>query len=200
MAMTNQEKFKVLADQIKIANQLDSEFLEQSELNRVDVSTADRSWIFQITFPYFLSIENYLLFINAIQEEFKSIAKVSCNFTIQNKANQDEYAIKYFSYCIDQTKLSPKVKGQLKQKKLIMSGDVLKVMCQNDVERNHFDKACNGSLIKAYQQCGFDISGIIFETDSVGTEDDLASLEAHIQQEDEQSAREATEKIRKNES
>lgn len=197
MAMTNQEKFKVLADQIKIANQLDSEFLEQSELNRVDVSTADRSWIFQITFPYFLSIENYLLFINAIQEEFKSIAKVSCNFTIQNKANQDEYAIKYFSYCIDQTKLSPKVKGQLKQKKLIMSGDVLKVMCQNDVERNHFDKACNGSLIKAYQQCGFDISGIIFETDSVGTEDDLASLEAHIQQEDEQSAREATEKLEK---
>ena len=78
-----------------------------------------------------------------------------------------------------------------------MSGDVLKVMCQNDIERDHFDKACNGSLIKAFQQCGFAISSIIFETDHTSNGDDLASLEAHIQQEDEQSAREATEKLEK---
>ena len=51
--------------------------------------------------------------MNAITEEFKTIAKVDCNFTITNKANQDEYALKYFSYCIDQTKLSPKVKVSL---------------------------------------------------------------------------------------
>ena len=36
MSMTNQEKFKVLADQIKIADHLDSEILAQSELTRVD--------------------------------------------------------------------------------------------------------------------------------------------------------------------
>ena len=197
MSMTNQEKFKILADQIKIADHLDPEILAQSELTRVDVKTTDRTWVFQITFPYFLPIEDYLLFMNAITEEFKTIAKVDCNFTITNKANQDEYALKYFSYCIDQTKLSPKVKGQLKQKRLIMSGDVLKVMCQNDIERDHFDKACNGSLIKAFQQCGFAISSIIFETDQTSNGDDLASLEAHIQQEDEQSAREATEKLEK---
>ena len=197
MAMTNQEKFKILADQIKITNHLEPEILEQSELTRVDVKTTDRTWVFQITLPHFLSIEDYLLFTGAITEEFKSIANVECNITINNKSNQDEYAIKYFNHCIDQTQLSPKVKGQLKQKRLIMSGDVLKVTCQNDVERDHFDKACNGSLVKAFQQCGFDISKIVFETDSVGNEDDLASLEAHIQEEDEKSAREATEKLEK---
>ena len=157
MSMTNEEKFKILADQIKIAEHLDSEILTKSELTRVDVKAVDRSWVFQITFPYFLTIEDYLLFTSAITEEFKTIAEVKCNITIKDKANQDEYAIKYFSHCIDQTKLSPKVKGQLKQKRLIMSGDILKVMCQNDVERDHFDKACNGSLIAAYQQCGFSI-------------------------------------------
>lgn len=197
MAMTNQEKFKILADQIKITNHLEPEILEQSELTRVDVKTTDRTWVFQITLPHFLSIEDYLLFTGAITEEFKSIANVECNITINNKSNQDEYAIKYFNHCIDQTQLSPKVKGQLKQKRLIMSGDVLKVTCQNDIERDHFDKACNGSLVKAFQQCGFDISKIVFETDSVGNEDDLASLEAHIQEEDEKSAREATEKLEK---
>ncbi len=78
-----------------------------------------------------------------------------------------------------------------------MSGNVLKVLVSNDIERNHFDKACNGSLVKAFRQCGFEIDKVVFETDSTNHDDDLASLEAHIQQEDEQSAREATEKLEK---
>ena len=35
--MTNREKFKVLADQIKISNQLEQDILEQGELTRIDV-------------------------------------------------------------------------------------------------------------------------------------------------------------------
>ena len=68
-----------------------------------------------------LAHEDYLLFLNAIEQEFKDIANVTCRFTVTNGTNQDEHAIKYFGHCIDQTALSPKVKGQLKQKKLIMS-------------------------------------------------------------------------------
>ena len=34
--MTNQEKFKVLADQIKISNQLESDILQEGELTRID--------------------------------------------------------------------------------------------------------------------------------------------------------------------
>jgi hypothetical protein len=52
----------------------------------------------------------------AIEQEFKDIANVTCRFTVTNGTNQDEHAIKYFGHCIDQTALSPKVKGQLKQK------------------------------------------------------------------------------------
>ncbi len=44
-----------------------------------------------------------------------------------------------------------------------------------------FDKACNGSLIKAFRNCGFDIDKIIFETNDNDQEQNLASLEAHIQ-------------------
>ena len=197
MAMTSQEKFGVLADQIKISNQLDKEILEKGELTRIDVSNKNRSWEFQITLPYFLSNEDYLIFTHAIKEEFKDIAHVDWHFTIQNTSNQDEHVIKYFGHCIEHTALSPKVKGQLKQKRLIMSGNVLKIMTSNDIERNHFDKVCNGSLVKAFQKCGFDIDKVIFETDDSNRDEDLASLEAHIQEEDQQSAKEATEKIEK---
>lgn len=195
--MTSQEKFKVLADQIKISNQLQQDIIEQGELTRIDVSNKNRTWEFHISLPHFLSQEDYLLFIHAIKEEFKEIATVSIHFSIKDTNQQDEYALKYFVHCIDQTCLSPKVKGQLKQKKLIMSGNIIKVLVSNDIERNHFDKACNGSLVKAFKQCGFDIDKVIFETDISHHDDDLASLEAHIQQEDEQSAREATEKLEK---
>jgi len=197
VAMTSQEKFGVLADQIKISNQLDKEILEKGELTRIDVSNKNRSWEFQITLPYFLSNEDYLIFTHAIKEEFKDIAHVDWHFTIQNTSNQDEHVIKYFGHCIEHTALSPKVKGQLKQKRLIMSGNVLKIMTSNDIERNHFDKVCNGSLVKAFQKCGFDIDKVIFETDDSNRDEDLASLEAHIQEEDQQSAKEATEKIEK---
>ena len=197
MTMTSQEKFRVLADQIKISNQLDKEILEKGELTRIDVSNKNRSWEFQITLPYFLSNEDYLIFTHAIKEEFKDIAYVDWHFTIQNTSNQDEHVIKYFGHCIEHTALSPKVKGQLKQKRLIMSGNVLKIMTSNDIERNHFDKVCNGSLVKAFQKCGFDIDKVIFETDDSNRDEDLASLEAHIQEEDQQSAKEATEKIEK---
>ncbi|MGV1143304.1 hypothetical protein ACV56Z_03945 [Staphylococcus aureus] len=49
-------------------------------------------------------------------------------------------------------------------------------MVSNDIERNHFDKACNGSLIKAFRNCGFDIDKIIFETNDNDQEQNLASF------------------------
>lgn len=48
MAMTNQEKFKVLADQIKVSNQLDQTIIEKGELTRVDVSNKNRTWNFKL--------------------------------------------------------------------------------------------------------------------------------------------------------
>ncbi|MCE3399497.1 hypothetical protein LCC45_19275, partial [Staphylococcus aureus] len=60
--MTNQEKFKVLADQIKISNQLETDILNEGELTRIDVSNKNRTWEFQISLPRFLSHEDYLLF------------------------------------------------------------------------------------------------------------------------------------------
>ncbi len=44
----------------------------------------------------------------------------------------------------------------------------------------YFHKACNGSLIKAFRNCGFDIDKIIFETND-NDKQNLASLEAHIE-------------------
>lgn len=32
-----------------------------------------------------------------------------------------------------------------------MSGNVLKVLVLNDIERNYFDKVCNGSLVKVFR-------------------------------------------------
>ncbi|MCS4486281.1 PolC-type DNA polymerase III [Staphylococcus americanisciuri] len=197
MDLQNQEKFKILLKQLNMLDHFDEEMVANSALNRVDVSEKTRVWTFHITIPSVMRYEDYAVFTHAMKETFKDIATVNWQIQVQSTANQDEHLLKYFGECIDQTALSPKVKGQLRQKRIIVSGNVVKILVQNDVERNHFDKVCNGSLVKALKQCGFDVDKVVFETDTTGQDDDLASLEAHIQQEDEQSAREATEKIEK---
>ncbi|REI00993.1 PolC-type DNA polymerase III N-terminal domain-containing protein, partial [Staphylococcus felis] len=157
MTLQNQEKFKILLKQLNMVDHLDSDVVEQGELTRIDVSKKLRAWTFHIALPHFLKYEDYAVFTHAMQETFKHIAKVDWTFEIKDTSQQDEYILKYFNECIDQTHLSPKVKGQLKQKRMMMSGSVVKILVQNDVERDHFDKSCNGSLVKALQRCGFDI-------------------------------------------
>ena len=53
--MTNREKFKVLADRIKISNQLEQDILEQGELTRIDVSNKNRTWTFKYHSHIFIS-------------------------------------------------------------------------------------------------------------------------------------------------
>ncbi|UXR77511.1 PolC-type DNA polymerase III [Staphylococcus sp. IVB6227] len=197
MDIQNQEKFRILLKQLNMLDHFDEEMVAESALTRVDVSEKTRKWTFHITLPYVMRYEDYAVFTHAMKETFKDIVEVKWQIRVQSSANQDEHLLKYFGDCIDQTALSPKVKGQLRQKRIIISGNIVKVLVQNDIERNHFDKVCNGSLVKALKQCGFDVYKVVFETDTSGQDDDLASLEAHIQQEDEKSAREATEKIEK---
>ena len=61
--MTNQEKFKVLADQIKISNQLESDILQEGELTRIDVSTKTEHGSFKFHYHAFslMKIIFYLL-------------------------------------------------------------------------------------------------------------------------------------------
>ena len=68
--MTNREKFKVLADQIKISNQLEQDILEQGELTRIDVSKKQNMDFPNIT-PTFLSHEDYLLLHMQLKKNLK---------------------------------------------------------------------------------------------------------------------------------
>ena len=61
-----------------------------------------------------MKITYYLLM--QLKKSLKEIATVTIHFSIKDTTNQDEHALKYFAHCIDQTRLSPKVKGQLKQR------------------------------------------------------------------------------------
>ncbi len=72
--------------------------------------------------------------------------------------------IKYFGTVITKQLYLQKLKVNRNRKSLLCLEKDLEVMVSNDIEPNHFDKACNGSLIKAFINCGFDIDKIIFET------------------------------------
>ncbi|MES3695487.1 PolC-type DNA polymerase III N-terminal domain-containing protein [Mammaliicoccus sciuri] len=195
--MTGQEKFQTLLTQMNITDELDKDVVEQGELTRIDVSQSKRLWHFYIKLPYFLSSEMYLVFTNQLKNAFSSIAQVDWTIEVTTKEQIDEHILKYIPHCIDGTELSDKVKHQLKQKPIIFADDIVKVQVNNDIERDYFDKRVNGSLVKALQKCGFQISRVIFETmdNEEQMRRELESFEAHIQQEDEEAARIASEKM-----
>lgn len=187
MTLTQNEKFKVLLKQLGIADIFDINHLDKATLNRIDISKAERKWHMYINFEQHIPYQMFNLLQVKMKEHFAHIADVTFEVKINDDALFNTIIQEYIPYAIDQTSMSPSLKGQLKNKKVSFSGDVIKFQVVNEIEQQHFDKACNGKLKQAFQQAGFNVKNIIFEISDDDHIRELASLEAHIQEEEAQS-------------
>lgn len=187
MTLTQNEKFKVLLKQLSIADIFDINHLDKATLNRIDISKAERKWHMYINFEQHIPYQMFNLLQVKMKEHFAHIADVTFEVKINDDAQFNTIIQEYIPYAIDQTSMSPSLKGQLKNKKVSFSGDVIKFQVVNEIEQQHFDKACNGKLKQAFQQAGFNVKNIIFEISDDDHIRELASLEAHIQEEEAQS-------------
>ena len=93
--MTNQEKFKVLADQIKISNQLETDIiLNEGELTQlmflIRIEHGNFKSHYHVSFH--MKITYYLLM--QLKKSLKRIATVTIHFSIKDTTNQDEHALK----------------------------------------------------------------------------------------------------------
>lgn len=187
MTLTQNEKFKVLLKQLSIADIFEINHLDKATLNRIDISKAERKWHMYINFEQHIPYQMFNLLQVKMKEHFAHIADVTFEVKINDDALFNTIIQEYIPYAIDQTSMSPSLKGQLKNKKVSFSGDVIKFQVVNEIEQQHFDKACNGKLKQAFQQAGFNVKNIIFEISDDDHIRELASLEAHIQEEEAQS-------------
>ncbi|MCE4956743.1 PolC-type DNA polymerase III [Macrococcoides caseolyticum] len=186
MTLTHNEKFKVLLTQLGITDLFDATIIESAELSRIDISKADRKWHMYFIFHEHLPFQLFNILITKMKEHFAHIADVQFEIKVNDDSRLTERIVEYIPYAIDQTTMSPSLKGQLKNKKFSFSGDVLKFQVVNEIEQRHFEKSCNGKLLAAFKQAGFNMKQIIFETSDDDHLRELASLEAHIQEEEAQ--------------
>ncbi|WP_414046593.1 PolC-type DNA polymerase III [Macrococcus equi] len=184
MTLTHNEKFKVLLTQLGITDLFESDFLNNSKLSRIDISKADRIWHMYFELHEHLPYQLFNILKSKMTEHFASIANVTFEISVVDDSKLTDRINEYIPYAIDQTTMSPSLKGQLKNKKYTFSGDVLKFNVVNEIEQQHFEKSCNGKLLKAFQCAGFNLKDIIFETSDDDHLRELASLEAHIQEEE----------------
>lgn len=184
MTLTHTEKFNVLLTQLGITDLFED--IENAELSRIDISKEERLWHMHFTFETHLPFVLYNLLQTKLHEHFSHIAHVTFEVKVKDDTYLTERIREYIPYAIDQTTMSPSLKGQLKQKLFNFSGDVLKFQVVNEIEQKHFEKSCNGRLMTAFKQAGFQLSNIIFETSDEEQLRELASLEAHIQEEEAQ--------------
>ncbi|WP_414051321.1 PolC-type DNA polymerase III [Macrococcus animalis] len=186
MTLTHNEKFKVLLTQLGITDLFESSIIENAELSRIDISKAERKWHMYFVFQEHLPFQLFNMLSSKMKEHFAHIADVQFEINVTDDSSLTERIIEYIPYAIDQTAMSPSLKGQLKNKKYTFSGNILKFQVVNEIEQNHFEKSCNGRLLAAFKQAGFNMQQIIFETSDDDQIRELASLEAHIQEEEAQ--------------
>ncbi|MCU7556612.1 PolC-type DNA polymerase III [Macrococcus capreoli] len=186
MTLTHNEKIKVLFTQLGITDLFEAEMIEGAALKRIDISKAERKWHLYLEFQEHLPYQLYNVLNSKMKEHFAHIADVSFDIQVKDDSRLIERIVEYIPYAIDQTTMSPSLKGQLKNKKFSFSGDVLKFQVVNEIEQRHFEKSCNGKLLAAFKQAGFNLQQIVFETSDDDHLRELASLEAHIQEEEAQ--------------
>ncbi|MGV2874353.1 PolC-type DNA polymerase III [Macrococcus capreoli] len=186
MTLTHNEKIKVLFTQLGITDLFEAEMIEGAALKRIDISKAERKWHLYLEFQEHLPYQLYNVLNSKMKEHFAHIADVSFDIQVKDDSRLIDRIVEYIPYAIDQTTMSPSLKGQLKNKKFSFSGDVLKFQVVNEIEQRHFEKSCNGKLLAAFKQAGFNLQQIVFETSDDDHLRELASLEAHIQEEEAQ--------------
>ncbi len=177
--MNKEEKFKVLLSQLKMTDAFPAE-LEGCTLERLDISQKERQWFFHIKSPVIFPADVYMHFQNEMKQAFGHIATVDFQITAADQSDKLDKVQDYLHHCVEQTALSPNLKRQLKQKKYTFSGDVIRFIVNNEVEQQHLEKSCNGSLLKAFKKAGFHFDKIIFEIDDRDQQRELESLEATI--------------------
>ncbi|TDL97761.1 PolC-type DNA polymerase III [Macrococcus brunensis] len=192
--MNKEEKFKVLLSQLKMTEAFPAE-LDGCTLERLDISEKERQWFFHIKSPVIFPADVYMHFLNEMKNAFGHIATVDFQILAADQSDKLDKVKDYLHHCVEQTALSPNLKRQLKQKKYIFSGDVIRFIVNNEVEQQHLEKSCNGSLLKAFKKAGFHFDKIVFEIDDMDQQRELESLEATIQEEDTTSAIQTRERV-----
>ncbi|WP_414739351.1 PolC-type DNA polymerase III [Macrococcoides canis] len=194
MTINNNEKFKVLLKQLQIEDLFKIPDLDEAELTKIDVYKNDRKWHMYFKFNTHLPYELFALLKSKIQEHFEHIATVTFEIEVLDALDTDKLRA-YIPYAIGQTNMSPSLKHQLNSKQFTFSGDVLKFNVTNEIEKVHFEKNCNGTLLKAFKEVGFNVSRCVFEVSDNAEQEELASLEAYIQEEEENHSKILREKM-----
>ncbi|WZE71914.1 PolC-type DNA polymerase III [Macrococcus psychrotolerans] len=192
--MNNNEKFKVLLKQLQIEDLFTIPDLDEAELTKIDVYKNDLRWHMYFKFQTHLPYELFALLKSKIKEHFEHIATVTFEIAVLDALDTEKLCA-YIPYAISQTNMSPSLKHQLNSKAFTFSGDILKFNVTNDIEKVHFEKNCNGALLKAFKDVGFNVSRCVFEVSDNAEQEELASLEAYIQEEEENHSKILREKM-----
>lgn len=194
MTINNNEKFKVLLKQLQIEDLFTIPDLDEAELTKIDVYKHDRRWHMYFKFQTHLPYELFALLKSKIKEHFEHIATVTFEIAVLDALDTEKLCT-YIPYAISQTNMSPSLKHQLNSKAFTFSDDILKFNVTNDIEKVHFEKNCNGALLKAFKDVGFNVSRCVFEVSDNAEQEELASLEAYIQEEEENHSKILREKM-----
>ncbi|PXW92494.1 DNA polymerase III catalytic subunit PolC type [Streptohalobacillus salinus] len=171
MTVTNQDKMKILLEQIKMDSVDQQTYFKQASLEKLEVYKQEKRWVFHFHFPIILPIHIFRLLRLKLQETFQSIATVDFTIKSADLTIEDEQMCSYWNDFLSQSnQLSPGYKDWIEQQKPVIDNKKLILKTRNDTERTILNQRFNVSF-KAYcQQFGLPTWRVECQTE-VKTED-----------------------------
>lgn len=196
MSLTNeqQERFRILLEQLQIPENLVSEYLQGGGIQKLLVDKANKSWCFHLQVPRILPTQVYELLEAKLQQSFSHIAKTSFLLEAENNQYTEADVQAYWPLCTNKVTISPMF-AYLKERSPHMNGVKLLLDVNNDLEAQTVKKNLAKPIGDQYEVFGFPRFQI--ETNVKQNDEEVQKFREQTQEEDRQRVIQAMEEMAK---
>ncbi|GGM21697.1 DNA polymerase III PolC-type [Paraliobacillus quinghaiensis] len=155
MSISNNDKMKVLLDQINMAQEEIDSYFTNSQLTKLEVFKKEKLWHFHVQVKQVLPAKIYRLFYIKLQETFSHIATVKWTIYAENKSLVDDEVSAYWQDFIGSFKdLSPAYKDLVQEQRPQVKGNQLILTARNDAEATALKKRLEPAFRSYCEQIG----------------------------------------------
>ncbi|UOQ47839.1 PolC-type DNA polymerase III [Gracilibacillus caseinilyticus] len=149
MSISNHEKFRLLMDQIGIADDMKNKYFQEGSIEKLEVFRSDQRWHFHFQLAQSVPADIYQLFILKLTEAFSSIAKVTWSIQVQQDQLSEKERFDYWQIFLSElVNESPKYRA-IENKKPLFNDNNIMLTVSNQIEaqwgkniQGHLDQFC----------------------------------------------------------
>lgn len=158
MSLSKNELFKVLLKQLELNNLENNENFSNAEIENLTVHSKSGAWNFSFIFDEILPFNDFLLFVDRLNNTFEKIAQI--NFEISTRNNSDyvnsSLINQYWNWVIEHSSINEQFIRQIcNDKELQINNNVVNILLPNQAIVDFLNSKVLNELSSIYKDLGF---------------------------------------------